>query len=67
MNKDIYQELSVREQLRSKLLQAKALVTSLDIEGQVTVLSAEEILEIGQLPSDAPSSTQLIDEDRGKY
>jgi hypothetical protein len=67
MNKQIRQELGLREQLRLKLLEANALVTSIDIEEPITILSTEEILKIGQLPPNVPTSTDLIDEDRGIY
>ena len=67
MNKDTKHELSLREQLRLKLLAANLLVTSIEIEDNVEPLSTQEILALGQLPPDAPSSTELIDEDKGAY
>jgi hypothetical protein len=67
MNKDIKHEMRLREQLPLKLLAANALVTSIEIEDDFEPLSTQEILALGQLPPDAPSSTELIDEDRGAY
>ena len=67
MNNNINQKMRLREQLRLKLLEANALVTSIEIEEQCAILSAEEILRIGQLAPDAASSTELIDDDRGAY
>jgi hypothetical protein len=65
MDKEVYQEVSLREQLRLKLLDAGALVTNIEIEEtQAKILSPDEIFALGQLPCDTPTSTELIDDDR---
>jgi hypothetical protein len=67
MNKDTKHEMSLREQLRLKLLESNSLVTSIEIEDDFEPLSTLEILALGQLPPDTPSSTELIDDGRGAY
>lgn len=55
------------ERLRAKLAAAGALSTIWQAPDDAVELSEEERIRIGTLPPDAPSSDQLIREDRGEY
>jgi hypothetical protein len=57
---------AAREAVRAKLLAAGFLVTDIKAP-DITLLSQEEIWELGKLPEGARSSDELIDEDRGTY
>ena len=68
MDNELHEADSLREQLRLKLLEAKALVTDIEVDTLPSeVLLPDETLVLGQLPPDTPTSTELIDEDRGTY
>ena len=56
-----------RERVRAQLMAAGLLVKPEDmgIPANLEYVSDEELLELGVLPSGAPTSDQLIDEDRG--
>nr|MBA3873149.1 hypothetical protein [Anaerolineae bacterium] len=56
-----------RERVRAQLMAAGILVKPEDmgIPADLEYVSDEELLEIGILPEGAPTSDQLIDEDRG--
>ena len=56
-----------RETARARLLAADALVIDLGAPENVELLSPEELLRLGNLPENAPSSLDLIDEDRGQW
>jgi hypothetical protein len=56
-----------REEARARLLAAGKLVTDLHAPEGTVALTAEELLQIGQLPPNARPSEELIDEDRGLY
>jgi hypothetical protein len=56
-----------REEARAKLLAAGKLVTDLHAPEGTIALTPEERLRIGQLPPDARSSEELINDDRGLY
>ena len=53
--------------LRAKLVAAGALSTIWKAPEGAVELSEEALWELGQIPSDAPSSEQLVREDRGDY
>jgi hypothetical protein len=55
-----------RDAIQRKLHES-GLLSTYSPPRNVPPLSAEEILRLGTLPPDAPSSTQLIDEDRDEY
>ena len=55
------------ERLRAKLAAAGALSTIWQAPDDAVELSEEELWELGKMPSDAPSSEQLVREDRGEY
>lgn len=63
---DIPDQPLSRETIRRKL-RTSGLLATYRPPHNVLALSAEEILWLGTLPPDAPSSAQLIDEDRGEY
>jgi hypothetical protein len=58
-----------RELVRSRLLNAGFLVTSIPIsvDEQDRVLSPQEIEDMVKLPPNAPTILELLDEDRGEY
>jgi hypothetical protein len=58
---------SARESAKAKLLAAGALVTQFEIPANTVRLSVEERLQLGTLPTDARSSLDLINEDRGDW
>jgi hypothetical protein len=58
---------SARESAKAKLLAAGALVTQFEIPANAVRLSVEERLQLGTLPTDARSSLDLINEDRGDW
>jgi hypothetical protein len=62
-----YSQNSDREIARQRLLAAGFLVTSLSAPDNITILPPDELLEIGRLPEWARPTSELIDEDRGKY
>ena len=55
------------ERLRAKLAAAGALSTLWKAPDSVVELTEEELWELGQMPPGAPSSEQLVREDRGEY
>ena len=55
-----------REAIQRKL-QISGLLSTYSPPHNIAALSAEEILQLGTLPPDTPSSAQLIDEDRDEY
>ena len=56
-----------RERVRAQLMAAGILVKPEDmgIPPDLEYVSDEELIELGRLPPGAPTSDQLIDEDRG--
>ncbi len=56
-----------REAARAKLLAAGALVTEFQIPENAVRLTVEERMQIGKLPTDARTSLDLINEDRGEW
>ncbi len=55
------------ERIRAKLAAAGALSTIWKAPEDAVELSDEELWELGQMPPGAPSSEQLVREDRGEY
>jgi hypothetical protein len=55
------------ERLRAKLAAAGALSTIWKAPEGAVELSEEELWKLGQMPAGAPSSEQLVREDRGEY
>lgn len=55
------------ERLRAKLAAAGALSTIWKAPEGTVELTEEELWELGQMPPGAPSSEQLVREDRGEY
>jgi len=57
------------QELRTRLIAAGVLVNpaDMDIPEDIEYLTDEELDELGQLPPGAPTSEQLVDEDRGLY
>jgi len=54
-----------REVARAKLMAAGALNTSVRAPEGTILLSPEELLRLGTLPSGSPTLLDLVDEDRG--
>jgi hypothetical protein len=56
-----------RDTARAKLLAAGFLATDIRAPAGTAPLSDEDLAHLGQLPADARSCEDLIDEDRGTY
>jgi len=55
-----------REQVRAKLLAAGILSQSVNVPKRAVQLTAEERERIGQLPPGSPTTTDILDKDRGE-
>jgi hypothetical protein len=56
-----------RESMRSKLLEAGALRTVVDVPADARALALEERIRIGTIPEGSPTAEELVNEDRGEW
>lgn len=65
----IFPQTAEYDHVRSRLLNAGFLVTSIPISEDETsrILSPEEIAKVGKLPPEAPTILEMLNEDRGEY